>query len=702
MSSSSRKWAILVGIDFYLEHDRRLTGAVNDVDDIHFYLAKYHELHSLSKFVAADRHDPTQTEPDGLQSSWPTYNNISGELKRVSREASPGDLVYFHYSGHGALSPTTAREYQEDYGSDAALVLFDQYNKNRVRYMRGIELAAILDSMVQQGLKLTVVLDCCHVGSLSRGSTISVRSMPWDDEIATAYPPQCLPAPPYSSRSVRSINRDASTNQHWLLKPREYTLLAACGPTERVVECRGKDGRAHGALTYFLFKTLFMASAKAIEAALGDIYQQICAEMHVLLPNQHPMLLGNQSSMFLTAKVRAKSLEATNNVIDIRPDGRIWLNIGLAHSVCLGDEYAIFPLEDIGSRNVQDCPTYQIMAVHPFHSEAEQLRAPPEGTSVMKGWYAVLQKPARPRLQVSLDPGVDKYVVDFLSQSYWLEPIGSIDVVPDTLPSFQVRKIGNEYSIFIDSIQKVQNLPAIIGSDQSAARQVVLVLEHLAKFASIENLGNEDPSFSTPTQLDHRVKAKSIEKTQLSEFSIHLSSANDTGKTLVGNTLSVTDGEKITVSFENQTTDSLYLTVFDMRPSRGVVKLWPSSDRGYYKEIPPSSASFKGRISFKMQMSIPESLKKQGQSSVEDVLKFLITTQPTSSSFEVLELPDLSEDELRKKRHSSSDQPLLKFFEQRECLARFRGGASHKRTAGTDKWTCQNFVVRTEVAAEPY
>lgn len=77
------------------------------------------------------------------------------------------EIVCIHYSGHGTLQSTKTPEftYQEGYGIDAALVLWEPNSSQKARFLRGIELAILLDDMVDKGLKVTVVLysDKMHV-----------------------------------------------------------------------------------------------------------------------------------------------------------------------------------------------------------------------------------------------------------------------------------------------------------------------------------------------------------------------------------------------------------------------------------------------------------------------------------------------------------------------------------------------------------
>ena len=190
MDSSPTKWIVLVAIDFYVDPDQRLEGSVNDVNDLDAWfmqLTPEDSIH-ITKFLAENTGDPKQKTPPSAAATWPTRENITRTLRDIKKKARAGDIVYFHYSGHGALKSTTAaeyRDYHDSNGSDAALVLFD--SENEVDYLRGIDLAQLFDDLVEKQLKLTVVLDCCHAGGISRkelSTYVHIRGIAWDDKKA--------------------------------------------------------------------------------------------------------------------------------------------------------------------------------------------------------------------------------------------------------------------------------------------------------------------------------------------------------------------------------------------------------------------------------------------------------------------------------------------------------------------------------------
>lgn len=239
----------------YVDLEQRLEGSVNDINDIESWLRQKYDPINITAFLAAKTGDPAQTEPPGSPNSWPTYENITQKLRDITLEAYSGDLIYVHYSGHGKLKPTVAGEYQESDRSDAALVLYDV--KEKIRYLRGIELASIFDVMVQKGLKLTMALDCCHAGAISRNPLsmyVHVRGIKWDPFTA-AKNPVTTSRTAHISVSMNSLYRDGDRKQHWLLNPDGYILFAGCGPREIAGECRGEDNKVHGAMSYLLLST---------------------------------------------------------------------------------------------------------------------------------------------------------------------------------------------------------------------------------------------------------------------------------------------------------------------------------------------------------------------------------------------------------------------------------------------------------------
>ena len=307
-------WLLLVGIDEYPNKDYQLYGAVNDILDIELSLKEHHKEINVIKLMAPISSDSGPAPPPRLE-SLPTWNNFTTALKSITQKATKGDIVWVYYSGHGTLKSTTdlGLTYRENYGTDAALVLLEPDGQWGVRYLRGFELALLLDDMVNKGLKATVVLDSCHSGSVSRGENYMVRRMPWSIDIDSEFPLQST-----SSGSLaveKNTLRDAKLISPWLLCPQGYALLAACGPHERANEIRVGEQRYNGALSYCMLKALNFCAQNQIQDVTHElIYRRICAKMSKVA-DQHPILMGAKGTTLLGAEAARLNARFTFEVI---------------------------------------------------------------------------------------------------------------------------------------------------------------------------------------------------------------------------------------------------------------------------------------------------------------------------------------------------------------------------------------------------
>lgn len=210
---------------------------------------------TIVTMTASSSENSNFLQPIEPEQSRLTYDHVTASLQQVTRDASEGDFVYIHYSGHGKqVEPIVTDNRQERDKGDLALVPVGTARGNS--YLRGRELAHHLSLTVKRNLRVTMVLDCCFSGCVPRqGSTNDVVVRAVDHQVSTdsamsqefrtgiAYPHG---TPPF---------RNARIVSEWLINPEEYTILAASGPHDRAFELV-KAGKRYFALTYFLYRAL--------------------------------------------------------------------------------------------------------------------------------------------------------------------------------------------------------------------------------------------------------------------------------------------------------------------------------------------------------------------------------------------------------------------------------------------------------------
>lgn len=142
------KKAVLVGCN-YPNSKAELHGCINDVKRIHKSLVDRFgfDESNITILIDTDRH---YTQPTGA--------NIKRALNKLVSEAQHGDILFFHYSGHGVRLPAETGE-DDDTGYDECIVPCD------MNLITDDDFREIVDK-VPQGVTLTLISDSCHSGGL--------------------------------------------------------------------------------------------------------------------------------------------------------------------------------------------------------------------------------------------------------------------------------------------------------------------------------------------------------------------------------------------------------------------------------------------------------------------------------------------------------------------------------------------------------
>ncbi|MEZ4735958.1 MAG: caspase family protein [Caldilineaceae bacterium] len=193
--NSGKAWAVLVGINHYEDaYIADLHAAVGDVTALHGVLAREYQAVRLL----------TDETPERL----PTRANLLAELATVAQAAGEGDLLLFHFSGHGIAE-----------GGESYLLPRDARLAN-LRHT-GVAMKDVRELLEQSPARAKVIiLDACHSGaSLGRAA-------------ATMTP-----------QFIQRVFEEAEG----------MALLASCKGGQQSWEWREQG---HGVFTYFLLEAL--------------------------------------------------------------------------------------------------------------------------------------------------------------------------------------------------------------------------------------------------------------------------------------------------------------------------------------------------------------------------------------------------------------------------------------------------------------
>jgi hypothetical protein len=232
---SQTRRALLIGIDIYQPGSgavtltpaspspgrgswQNLNGAVNDM--------------KAMRDILKARYGFKPEHVRVLENDSATRKNILSAFRdHLIQKASPGDICLFFYAGHGSQVANSST--REEDGLDESLVPSDSYRG--ARDIRDKELWKLYNTVQEKGANLTVIVDSCHSGSISRGLSIPVKY-----------------------RYLTPDLRDASDPTRFRETPAEKgaLIISAAQDFEQAAEIIDEDRHNHGLFTWALLKTL--------------------------------------------------------------------------------------------------------------------------------------------------------------------------------------------------------------------------------------------------------------------------------------------------------------------------------------------------------------------------------------------------------------------------------------------------------------
>ena len=290
------KRALLVGINHYPDPENALRGCLNDVRQVGDLL-----------------HQRFGFEGNGsvrlLTDARATTAAIVSGLHWLVDDAAPGDVLVFHYSGHGSQVPD--RHGDEADGLDEIIC---PYDLDWDSPFTDDDLHAIVQGL-PASVNLTVILDSCHSGT-------GLRELPAEGEAPRSRwlnPPERLHRLLREDMAMRRFGARAAECG--------AILIAGCRSDQSSADA-DIDGEYHGALTYFLCRAIeelaYAASYRAVVARTRRLLQTNGYEQVPQLEGPAALLQGEiLAPRFEAVEARARGgqIEAHRS----RRGTRVWL-----------------------------------------------------------------------------------------------------------------------------------------------------------------------------------------------------------------------------------------------------------------------------------------------------------------------------------------------------------------------------------------
>ena len=237
--------ALLVGINAY--PNSPLSGCINDVTDVAQFLVSKCGFKEENIRLLTDGRATTSAIIERL--NWLT-------------QVSPGDRVYFHYSGHGAQMPTRNDASEIDNLSEVVCpVDFDWSAGHMVTDKQFVEIF----KKIPAGVRFCWSSDSCHSGDLTK--TMLAHNSPK----ILGYRKYPVPADiSWRQRTARKNGLSRSMVGNVL----DVGFISGCRSNQTSADAEF-GGRPNGALTYFLLKSLDTMLDKPIVEVVAEVNKQL-------------------------------------------------------------------------------------------------------------------------------------------------------------------------------------------------------------------------------------------------------------------------------------------------------------------------------------------------------------------------------------------------------------------------------------------
>jgi hypothetical protein len=324
-----RKLALLVGINSYPQTKRfnNLQGCLNDVE--------------LQRQLLIHRFGFNPNDIKTLKDGEATREGILTAFnEHLVKQAKPGDVVVFHFSGHGSRVADPYKISAD--GLNSTFVPADDNpmaEQGIVNDIMGRNLFLLMSGLKQKTENVTVVLDSCHSGGGTRGNVLT-RAVEGGSNLTP-----CPAELEYQQRLIKDLN----INPKDVGKAVATGVVLAASRPEQIAIDYGFPGFHAGAFTYLLTQYLWQQT-NSVETVMNSIGRNIR-----LLSNQVPLFeakpnSGNEKKPLYFLDKQVAPAEAVITEIN-GSEATIWLG-GIAQDSmeAFGEGATFVTLKNPGSR----------------------------------------------------------------------------------------------------------------------------------------------------------------------------------------------------------------------------------------------------------------------------------------------------------------------------------------------------------------
>jgi hypothetical protein len=259
---------------------------------------------------------------------------IDAFRQHLIEKTSPGDIVYFHFSGHGQQVPDDNND--EIDGYDETIVPSDYISTtDGGNNIRDDELIKLLEKLSEKRpANVTITFDSCYSGTALRGN-----------QTIRGGPPAKAPVSKLSAKQDLTINEDSpsSLNSTLLKGEQNYVFISATNQSQLARETVNEANEAMGLFTWALIKAFGTAGP---QTSYRDLIDQIRLLVNAdyngnqVRNNQDPQVEGK-----LDLKVLGETALKPEPffTLTVKTNGVVTIPAGKLLGMTVGSRFSIHP-----------------------------------------------------------------------------------------------------------------------------------------------------------------------------------------------------------------------------------------------------------------------------------------------------------------------------------------------------------------------
>ncbi|MGH9461910.1 MAG: caspase family protein [Vicinamibacteria bacterium] len=617
-SAGQQKLALLVGIDEYRAVND-LNGCLNDVQNMKVLLRDKFGFEEANIMVLRNEKATRRAIIEAFQT-------------HLIAKAQRGDIVVFHYSGHGSQMKDASKDEPDAY--DETIVPHDSRTV-RVFDIPDDSINALLRLLSDKTDNVTVILDSCHSGTAVRASG-KVRTVDKDER---------EPPPPDSFATGTRGTVEAEGG--WRPEDAKYVLLSGSRSNQLSHEFF-VDGKSHGAFTYFFTKEVREAQG---EVTYRDVMDKTIGHVNARYPSQEPQIEGTLADNY----VFGDESDVPQNYVLASPmrGDRVLLKAGQIQGLTTGSVYEVYaPGTKDFEPPARPLAKVELTRVDPFSAEGTILSGGPikEAARAVERQHRYVDRKLRIYYKDLPESETLKRIKTELDLVAFIEPVSEeLD--------YHLLLEERDGAIVTEGGDPTEISPRVSIAEPNVVERVVDQVSQWARWFNVLSIANA----STDLEIKVGIKRADGQET----------------RSLFDNSAQVSaefgEGEIFEVWVENLTNDDVYLAVLGLSTDGSIALVYPAAPGA--QEV----LAAKGTWRKNLVTTLPPN-----RDTVKDVIKVFATLEPVDFS-------PLMQDPVRANVPGSSDDPLVQLLAQA-----LRGVTRGVQRVELDNWVTAERVIQVK------